>query len=813
MRTLWLDVKFAARLLSKGRAFTAVALVTLALGIGANTAIFSVVNTVLLTPLRYKQPDRLVMVWEYNHPLSHPENTASPANYLEWRDRNTVFEQLAATADEHDNLTGSGEPEQVAVQDVTPNLFSILGVEPLFGRTFTAEDGIPGHDDVVILSFGIWQRKYGGDRNILGQKIYLNSHPQTVVGVMPRGFQLFVKEGTLIGEPSEIWTPFAFTARAREQHGRWLTCVARLKPGVSLAQAQAEMDALSIELQKKWPQADMGWTINLVPLKEQFTGGIRPALLVLLGAVAFVLLIACANVANLFLARAASRRKEIAIRAALGAGRVRIARQLITESVLLAGLGGALGLFVAIWGTDGLLALGPKELLGVSHVSTDGRVLAFTLGVSLITGVLFGIAPSLAALRTDVNTTLKEGSREGSFGGRGNRLRSALVVAEIGLALVLLTGAGLLGRSFSKLLSVDPGFNPHNLLTMRLTLPNSAYPQDQNRSQFFRQLLERVDALPGVRSASASSWLPFTGLGAATGLTVEGRPPLAPGVELVCDVRVIEPDYFRTLGIPLLRGREFTERESSVESHVVIVSEALAREYFPNEDPLGKRITIEMKDPKDNPPSEIIGIVGDVKHQTLDTAIRPMVYWPHPELAYGFMSLAVRTDGDPLRLAGAVRQQVRALDPNLAVSGIATMDQLLATSVAQARFSTLLLSIFAAVALLLAAVGIYGVMAYGVMQRVREIGIRMALGADAGTLKRMVLRDALRLSVAGIAIGLLAAFGLTRLMASLLFGVTPHDPVTFFGVAALLSFVALAASYIPARRATRVDPMVALRYE
>jgi len=628
---------------------------------------------------------------------------------------------------------------------------------------------------------------------------------------MPPDFKLFIKQGSSVGKPAELWLPIAFPANAIVRRGRAWTSVARLKPGVTLQQAQAEMNTIAGRLEKQYPDFNTGWGVNVVGLHDQFVGDIRRALLVLLGAVGFVLLIACANVANLLLARAAACQKEIAIRTALGARRWRIIRQLLTESVLLAGAGGAVGLLFAIWGMDLLLALTPQDLLGLKTISLDLRVLTFTLLVSLLTGMIFGLAPALQASRPDLNESLKEGGRSAASGAGSHRVRNLFVVTEVALALVLLIGSGLMIKSFLRLQAVSPGFDSESLLTVRLLLPSSKYGQDHQRIAFFRQLLQRLEILPGVRSVSAIDAIPFGGPGSATGFTIVGRPAPAPGEKPTLDVRVIDPNYFRTMNIPLIKGRNFTEREATEVSRVVIVNESLVRRYFPDEDPIGKRVTIEMSNQP--VPSEIIGVVGDVKHVGLDTEPRAMSYWPHPELARSFMTLVIRTESDPLSLAASVQREVRAIDKDQPVADVRTMEQLLSDSMARARFSTLLLSIFAAVALILSAVGIYGVMSYSVSQRTHEIGIRMALGASRRDVLKLVVGQGIVMSLIGMAIGLAASFALTRLISSLLFGVSAADPMTFTVVSLLLIGIALLACYIPARRATKVDPMIALRYE
>ncbi len=812
MDTLWQDLRYSIRMLAKAPGFTAVAILTLALGIGANTAIFSVVNRVLLTRLPYRQPDRLVMVWEKNPHNSSGRNVVSPSNFLDWQDQNTIFEQMAASYDARVNLTGNGEPEEVAIQAVSPNLFSLLGVNAAIGRTFTAEDGQTGHDNVVILSYGLWLRKFGADRNLVGKTLQIDGQAMPVVGVMPRGFDIFVKQGSLINERSELWTPIAFTAKSRGRRGRWLTAIARMKPRITLAQAQAEMDTIASRLEKEYPDFNTHWGVNLVSLHEQFVGEIRPALLVMLGAVCLVLLIACANVANLLLSRSAARRKEIALRAALGASRWRIARQLLTESLLLSAAGGALGLLLAVWGTDLLLRLSPAGLLDVKDLGIDFRVLGFTAGLSLLTGMLFGFAPAFEAARSSINDSLRESGLAGAGSGSGNRrVRQIFVTAEIALSFLLLIGSGLLIRSFLRLQAVSPGFNSENLLTVQLKLPQSKYKDDGAHIVFFNELLRRVNSLPGVRSASAESYLPFTGMGAATGYEVEGRPKPPAGQSPVVDVRVIAPNYFETMGIPLLRGRTFTPRESAEVAHVVIINETMARESWPNEDPIGKRVTIHMKN--EDVPSEIVGIVGDIKHQGLDTTPRAMSYWPHPELGYNAMALVIRSASNPKSIVAAVRHEVLQMDPDQPLSNVATMEELMSTSLALRRFSMFLLSAFAALALLLAAVGVYGVMAYTVAQRTHEIGIRMALGAQHQDVVRLVAGEGFKLALSGVAIGLAGAAALSRVLESFLFGVGQRDALTFFSVAALLLATALLACYIPARRATKVDPMVALRYE
>jgi putative ABC transport system permease protein len=812
METLLQDLRYALRMLRKSPGFTAVAVITLALGIGANTAIFSVVNAVLIRPLPYPNANRLVMIWERRLPDGEPQNPTSPATFLNWKEHATVFEQTAAYFDWTKILTGGAAPERLNVQEVSPNFFALLGVKAALGRTLLAsEDNVDGANDVVVLSFELWQRRFGSDPRIVGRNIVLNGRPQTVVGVMPRGFQFFVKHGSLAQEQPQAWLPLTFSAKDPSFHGRYLQAVGLLRPGVTLPQAQSAMSSLALSLEAQDPESMKNWTVNLVPLRTQFVGAIEPTLRVLLGAVGLVLLIACANVATLLLARSKSRSHEIAIRVALGAKPWQVIRQILTESLLLAVIGAATGLLLARWSSSALLALAPKGLIPLEGAEVDLRVLAFTAGVAVVTGLLFGVVPAVHAARERPNEELKEGGRSGSESVHSGRTRNSFVVAEIALALVILAGAGLLIRSFSRLMGVDPGFQSKGILTARVELPNSKYKDDAKVSEFYAQLLERIRQLPGVRSASADAYLPFTGDIAGTGVEVEGRPPLSAAEQPEVDVAVVEPHFFETLGIPLLSGRTFNDREAREVSHNVVISQSMARKLWPNEDPVGKRVTIHMKD--QDVPSQVIGVVGDVKHTGLDSEIHATAYWPHPELAYNFMTLVIRTDGDPLALAPAVRQAVWSLDKDQPVVDISTMEDLLWVSLARARFSTVVLGVFAGMALLLAVTGIYGVVSCSVAERTREIGIRVALGAQRTDVLRMVLRQGLTLAGVGIAIGIAVALGATRLLTSLLFGTSPSDPATFASVAGLLIAVALSACYVPARSAMKVDPMVALRYE
>jgi putative ABC transport system permease protein len=811
METLWQDLRQGARSLSRQPTFTVVAVIALALGIGANTAIFSVVDAVLLRALPYRDADRLVTVWEHNKRRGNTQNVINLGNFFDWKNQNSVFEDMATFFDMTANLTGGGEPEEIPSQIATPNLFNILGVNPIMGRAFTEDDGKPGAARVVMLSFGLWQRRFGGDPQIVGRKLILNGVETTVVGVMPSGFNWHVKGGSMTRKIAEMWAPWQINESMRQRGGRFASAVARLKPELSPEQAQAEMNAIGARLEQQYNDFNASWGVTVVPLRRQFTGEIRLALFVLLGAVGMVLLIACANVANLSLARAAGRQREMAVRAALGAGRSRIIRQLLTESLLLAGLGCLAGLALAWWGTDLLVSLAPPELLNLPQVKINAAVLGFTFLVSLLTGVIFGLIPAFEAARLRLTESLQEGGKNIGGGARSHWIRNSLVVAEIALALVLLVGAGLLIRSFARLQGVDPGFNANNVLTMKVSLPGRKYDTDRKRIDFFRQAVAQMQSLPGVESVGATSFLPFAAPHAGTGVEIEGRPKLPPGQGLGTGVIVTDQNYFRTMQIPLKRGRLFTDQEAAEMRHVVVVNEAFAEKNFPGEDPLGKRVVIDMKN--DNQPCEIIGVVGDSKHMKLDAKTEPMSYWPHPELTYSGMTLVLRVQGEPTAIANAARNVIRTLDPEQPIADVRTMENLIGTSVARARFNTLLLTIFAVVALLLASLGIYGVVAYSVAQRTREIGVRMALGARRMDVLRLVVRRGMTLALGGVALGVPASFALTRLMETLLFNVSATDPLTFAGIPLLLIFVALLACLIPARRAAKVDPMVALRYE
>lgn len=811
LESLTQDVRYGVRMLAKHKAFTAVAVLTLALGIGANTAIFSVVNELLLRPLPYRDAERIVMLWEVT-PEGRHQNTTSRANFRAWRAQNTSYENVAAFTDQRFNLTGDGEPEELSVQMATPELFKILGVDPLLGRTFLPDDD--GKAPVAVLSYGLWQRRFGGQASVIGQPITLSSIKFTVIGVMPANFQFHIKQRSGTGRPAELWTilPMTVVPGANER-GRFLSVVGKLKEGVTVDQAGAELRTIEARLSDEVPQFNKNYSAEVLPLREQFFGNVRRPLWLMLGAVGFVLLIACANVANLLLSLATSREKEIAVRAALGARRTRIVRQLLTESLLLALLGSALGLGFAWLGIKALMLISPKDLVNFQSVSLNMTVLLWTLGVSILTGIIFGLAPALHISRLNLNDSLKEGGKSESGQASGSRrLRSALVVSEIALAVVLLASAGLLIRSFIRLQQVDRGFNTDNILTMVIRLPDAKYPQDAQVVAFFNQALEKLRQLPAVRSVGMVNHLPlYGGLGSNTGFKILGRPEPPPGQVPSTDVRVVDSEYFATMGIPLLRGRNFTADELREPRQKILINAALARTYFASEDPIGQRLDVGMFEKPT--PAEIIGVVGNVRYDSLVDESPPAVYFTHPDLAYSFMTLVVRTDGEPAAIAPAIQREIRTLDPNQPVSDVRTMNQVMSEWVSRSRFNTLLLGLFAGLATLLSAVGIFGVMNYSVALRTRELGLRLAVGAQPRQVLLLVLKQGLLLTIVGVVMGLAAAFALTRLLSGLLFGVGAVDLTTFATISLLLVAVSLLACYLPARRAMRIDPLTALRYE
>ena len=802
MDSLLRDIRYGVRGLMKRPGFTAIALIALALGIGANTAIFSLVDAVLVQPLPFHQPDRLVWMWG-NIRQGGNRASVSPLDFLDYRQQNTTFEQFAATLSIPIplNLTGNGEPERLTSAAVTGNYFDALGVKPALGRTFVLDNEKSGNDQVAVLSYALWQRRFAGDPDIVNKTVMLDGKSCLVLGVMQKDFNF--------PQGAELWVPMNFdrSPGMKQRKAHFLRPIGRLKPGVTIAQAQADTDAIARTLEKLYPDTNTGWNLRLVSLRDQLIGNSKPTLFILFGAVGFVLLIACANVANLLLVRAAARQKEIALRTALGASRMRIVRQMITESVLLALAGGAIGAFLANWGVELLVAVSANNLPPTANVRIDATVLGFTLIVSLVTGVLFGLAPALRTMKLNLCDSLKEGGRSVGEGVQRNLTRSILIVMESAIAVVLLVGAGLLIRSLVRLQNISPGFDFHNVLTMRIDLPEEKYSTPEKTTSFFQQLESRIGGLPGVESVGLISELPLSGQPNDMPYTVEGRPPSGPEDGFDDDFRRVNTQYFRAMRIPLLRGRNFTEQEVSKEAKVVLISDLLAKQVFPNEEPIGHRLVMGMH----GDAFEIIGIVGDIRHHALEYSPSPAMYMPTFE--GNWMNLVIRAESDPTNLTAAVRREVKAIDPDQPVAAVKTMDEWMSTAVAGPRYRTSLLGLFALVALILASTGIYGVMSYSVTQRTHEIGVRMALGARRLDVLKLVVRQGMSLVAVGVFIGLIGAFALTRVMSSLLFEVTPKDPLTFTAVALFLATVAFIACYIPARRATKVDPLVALRYE
>jgi putative ABC transport system permease protein len=801
IESLWQDLCYGVRMLLKKPGFTAAAVITLALGIGANAVIFSVVNTALLRPLPFDDPDRLIMIRETKLP-EFTDFSVGPATFLDWKNQNTVFERLVAMTNTSLTLIGAGDPERLRGMLVTDGFFAMLGVRPQIGRDFLPEEDRAGRNNVVILSHRLWQRRLGGDPNVVNRAITLGGQSYTVIGVAPATFRF-------VDSDAEFWTPMAFTAEQAEQRGRYLRAIGRLKQGVALEQARSEMSGIADRLAKQYPSI-AGWNVKLTPLLEYTVKDVKTPLLLLFGAVVFVLLIACVNVANLLLARSAAREKEIAIRASLGAGRAHIARQLLTESLLLALSGGAAGLMVVGWGMDMLLALAPEDLPRLSDVSLDGRALAFTAALTLLTGLGFGLFPALQASRPNLNETLKDAGRAATD-DRGRRLmRSALVVAEIALALVLLAGAGLLIETFLRLRSVSPGFNPAGALAVVISLPQRKYPDDDQQAAFYARLIERVAALPSVQAAGAVSLLPLSGGSFIDSFEIEGRPPYPAGEEPSADYYSATPGYFKAMGIPLLRGRLFAERDSTGAPRIAIINETMAKRFFPGEDPIGKRLQVGVG------PAiyrEIVGIVGDVKQQGLDQETTAQIYEPHAQRPFSSMALIARASSASANLSAAIRGEVLKIDKEQPVFIVKTIEEFLSASIAQRRFSALIFGIFGAVAMALACVGIYGVMSYSVAQRRHEIGVRMALGAGRHDVLRLVVGQGLKLVLWGLGLGLVGALVLTRFLKTLLFGVSPTEPLTFALIAVLLTAVAVLACWIPAWRATKVDPLIAIKYE
>ena len=806
MDSLRQDLQYSFRRLRSTPAFTAVAILTLALGIGANSAIFSVVNAVLFRPLPFPESDRLVGV--YGVWKGERQRSISPPNFLDLRSQTRTLEHVAAIDPTEVTITGVGEPVRVDASEVSASFFDVLGVRPLFGRTFAADENEPGKDKVLVLGYGLWQQRFAGRPEVVGSTVTINGVPRTIVGIMPRGFSYPPQQ--------QLWLPIEYSDNLRQIRGAWyLRVVARLKAGITLEQSAAEISTLGKALEKAYPRhnAELGFTT--FPLHEALVGDLRPAFLILLGAVGFVLLIACANVTNLVLARAIAREMELAIRTAMGAGRGRLIRQLLTESLVLGIAGGLAGLLIGAWAADALVSLQPEGVPRLEEVAIDRNVILFTMGVSLLTGLVFGAIPALHTTRVSLAMSLKEGARSVMTVHGSARARASLVVAEMALAMMLLAGAGLLIRSFGRLQAVDPGFHPEATLSYELSLPSTTYREPPQISGFYDRIVERMRALPGVTAAGGVMGLPLSGRSFNISFRVAGRPEPLPAQVPTLEVRVATSDYFRTLGIPLVRGRFFTDADDAKAPRAAILSETAARRHFPNEDPIGKRIELGWGRGPGTPRAggEVVGIVGDVREHGLDEDYPAEIYLPMRQWPVAQMTMVVRTAVAPLSIADQVKQAVKELDPNLPVSNIRTVDEVVAESIAQPRFYMLLLATFASVALALAAIGIFGVMSYTVSQRTREIGIRMALGARETSVVSMVVRQAMRLAITGLALGVVTALALSRTMTTLLFDLSPTDPLTFATVAAILGVVAFFASWLPARRAANVDPMVALRAE
>jgi putative ABC transport system permease protein len=812
MNSLFQDIRFGLRMLLKAPGFSTVAVIVLALGIGANSAIFSVVNAVLLRPLPYPQPDRLVQVWHTPPQSSFPGMTrfsVSPANYLDWVSQSRSFEQMAIYGFAGLNLTGKGEPESIIASRVSSNFFSVLRTQPMAGRVFSSEEDSTGHGKVVVISHSFWQSHFAADPNVIGQTISLNSEPYTVVGIMPAKFAFPTSSDPKF--QTQMWTPIAWTDKDRAVRGNHnYLVIGRLKLDANLEQAKAEMNTISSRLEQQFPADDKGWGATVIPMREQMVGEVRPALMILLGAVGFVLLIACANVANLVLVKTLARQKEIAIRTALGASSARVLRQILAETLMLSLFGGVLGLVIAHFGVKLIVAFLAQRLPFAANISLDVQVLGLTLLVSLLTGVIAGVVPAFRATKTNLNDSLKAGLGRTDADSGGSRTRNVLVVSEMALSLVLLIGAGLMIRSLSHLRNVDSGMDTHNIALTDIQLSMVKYAKPVQQFAFYDQLSQRLRALPGVESASAIDIMPMSGGGSTQPIAVEGRPmvPMAEQPEIA--VRVVEPDFMRTMRIPLLQGRMLTTEDTENRPQVILISDAMAKRIWPGENPIGKRLTMTFFPEKVR---EVVGVVGNVKQDGLDaTEPAATLYLPMAQAARPFMTAVIRA-AQPGNLASAIANTVHEIDREQPVNDVVTMDMVMADSISHQRFNMLLLGTFAGLALLLAAIGLYSVLSYSVRRRVREIGVRMALGAQRMDVIRMILGQGVRLALIGVVIGVVAAFILTRLMASQLFQVSSTDPLTFIGVATGLVLVAMAACYIPALRASKVDPMVALRYE
>jgi predicted permease len=803
------DIHYGLRMLRKSPSFTFFAVAVLALGIAANSAIFSIADAVLIRPLPYADANRLVMVWEDASAFGFPKDTPAPGNFSDWKSRNQVFTDVAATSfGDAFNLIGTGAPEKLTGRSVTANLLSVLGATPELGRDFRPEDDVPGATRVAILSHGLWLRRFGGDPEILGKEILLNYEKCTIIGVMRRGFQFPDRD-------AELWTPARFTKEDLANHGsHFLEVVARLKPGVSLKSANADLAVIAKEMEKEHPDSNAKLGAFAVPLREEFAGDVRPAILMLVGAVCFVLLIACANVANLLLSRATARRREMAMRLALGATRGRIVQQMLTESVLLAIFAGAAGLLLSMWGTRFLATLIPAGIAPMAGTGVDARVLLFTLAVTLATGVLFGIIPASRVSHFHLTPSLKQGGGQSGVGSGGQKLRDALVICEVALAIVLLAGGALMIRSLQNLYHLDPGFRADHVLVAHTSLPYQKYKLFAQRSAFYDQVVANVERLPGVIAAGYTTWIPLTNPGGAMAITIEGKPEPPPGQMFIPNVRMISKDYIAALRTKLIDGRLFEQGDGFGRPLVALINQTMAKNYWPGENAIGRRFKVGRYSEK-NPWVMVVGIVGDVHQAGIDLPARAEVYMPceQEDKGYDPEYLAVRTSGDPMALAEAVRQQVWAVDKEQPVAGVMPLEDLVDDNLASRKMQASLLSGFAGLALLLVTLGIYAVLSFAVTQRTQEIGVRVALGAQPHDVLRMIFSQGFKLFLIGAAIGLAAAFALSRALVHLLFGVSAYDPASFASVTLLLAAVALLACYVPARRATRVDPLTALRYE
>jgi putative ABC transport system permease protein len=807
MLMLWQDIRYALRMLSKSAGFSAVVILTLALGIGANTAIFSAVSAVLLRPLPFPQPDRIVSIHGVDMRNGETGRPLSYLDFVDFRAQNHSLEAAAAYDESSSTLTGMGDPVHLAVGIVSADVFRVLRVPPILGREFTEAEDKPG-THVAILSYRLWKSRFAGDPNVTSKQLTLDGTPYTVAGVMPADFEFPLGE-----QPMDLWTTIAVEGNNIAERGsHFLGAIGRLNKGATLAAANAEATEISSGLAKQYPDTNTHMGLGMQPEIQALVGDVRPALLMVLGAVGFLLLIACANAANLLLARAAGRQREMAIRASLGAGKSRILRQLLTESVLLSLAGGALGLLLAVWGTAALANLPSLGIPRLASAGIDLPALAFTLVVSLVTGVLFGLAPALHASRFNLFRSLKEGGRTATAGMGHSRLRALLVISQVSLAVVLLIGASLLIESVFHLLHESPGFDPHGVMAFNLDLPDSRYGKPEQSADFFRELLGRIRTVPGVKKASGVMPLPLSGDTLRTSFEIEGKPVAKSDLPRT-QIRAVGLDYFQAMRIPLLEGREFTVRDDRHAPHVIIINQTLARKFFPNESAIGKHMKPGMAAGKSDSMSEIVGIVGDVKHRNLWQAADPESYVPYEQNSIGEMYIVVRAEGDPMALLAAMRAQVKAQDAELPIYRAKQMEEYVAASVAQRRFTSVLCTVFAGAGLLLAIVGLFGVMSYSVSQRTHELGVRVAIGAAKADILRLILKEGMGITAIGIVVGLVGTLAVSTILKSQLYGVSARDPLTFLAVISVLALVALAACYIPARRATRVDPMVALRYE